>query len=107
LPLFFHPGWTTSPLWIFALIQTGASIILSYGTNLSRFSVIPAMVMHAIFNTVSDFLNGMFAHTQPRTPMRFELIMAWCGITTAAILIFATKGQLAYPKNSLVHDNWR
>lgn len=106
LPLFFYSGWTTSPLWIFVLIQTGASIILSYGTNMSRFSVIPAIVMHAIFNTVSNFLNGMFTHTQPRTSMRFELVMALSGITTAAILVFATKGQLAYPKNSLVRDNW-
>ena len=87
------------------LVQAGASIILSYGTNLSRFSIIPAIVMHAMFNTVSDFLNGMFVHTRPRTSIRFELVMALCGIATAAALIFATKSKLAFRSNSLiVHD---
>jgi membrane protease YdiL (CAAX protease family) len=100
LPLFFYPNWTSSPLWIFILIQTGASIIFSYGTNISQFSVIPAIAMHAMFNTVSKFLNGMFIHTQPTISISFELVMALCGLSVAAVLILATKGRLAFRKNS-------
>lgn len=101
LPMFLYPGWTTSPLWIFVLIQIGLSIILSYGTNLSDFSIIAAIAMHAAFNTVPGFLNGLFSDTQPKTRVPFEFVLALCGLTTAAVLIFATRGRLAYRKDSL------
>jgi hypothetical protein len=100
LPLFFYPGWTSSPLWIYILIQIGSSIILSYGTNLADFSVIPAIAMHAAFNTVSGFLGGLFANTQPRASIPFESVLALCGLATAGVLILATRGRLAYRGDS-------
>lgn len=99
LPLFLIPGWTTSPFWIFLLILIGLAVIMTYGVNLARFSVIVAIVMHAAFNTVSRFLNGLFANIQPHTPIPFDLVLAICGLFVAAILVLTTKGRLAYHRD--------
>ncbi|MGQ0736605.1 MAG: CPBP family intramembrane glutamic endopeptidase [Acidobacteriota bacterium] len=96
LPLFLYPGWTSSPLWIYVLFLTGQSLILTYGTNLARFSILTPIAMHATFNTVSRFLSGLFAGTQPSAPIPFELVMALGGVAIALVLILATRGQHAY-----------
>jgi hypothetical protein len=100
LPLFWYTGWTSSPLWIYVLFLMGQSFILSYATNLARFGIITPIAMHATFNTVSRFLGGLFADTQPNAPIPFVLVMALCGLATAAVLILATGGRLAYRKDS-------
>jgi membrane protease YdiL (CAAX protease family) len=96
LPLFLYPGWTTSPLWIYVLFLTGQSVILTYGTNVARFGIVTPIAMHATFNTVSRFLGGLFAETEPSAPIPFELVMALCGLATALVLILATRGRLGY-----------
>ena len=96
LPLFLYPGWTSSPLWIYVLFLTGQSVILTYGTNLARFGIITPIAMHAAFNTVSRFLGGLFAETQPSAPIPFVLVMALCGLAVALVLIVATRGRLAH-----------
>jgi membrane protease YdiL (CAAX protease family) len=101
LPLFWYPGWTSSPLWIYVLFLTGQSFILSYATNLARFGIVTPIAMHATFNTVSRFLGGLFADTQPNAPIPFVLVMALCGLATAVVLILATRGRLAYRNSSL------
>jgi len=57
---------------------------------------ITPIAMHAIFNTVSRFLSGLFAHTQPSARVPFELVMALYGLATGVVLIVATRGRLAY-----------
>jgi membrane protease YdiL (CAAX protease family) len=97
LPLFFYPGWITAPLWIYVLIMIGVTFLLTFGTNLARFAVITPIAMHATFNTASRFLTGLFAGTAgPRIHIPFELVLALCGLATAAVLIVATRGQLGY-----------
>ncbi|MGA8029266.1 MAG: CPBP family intramembrane glutamic endopeptidase [Bryobacteraceae bacterium] len=96
LPLFLVPGWSSAPPWIFALILIGLSMIMTLGANVSRFSVITAILMHAAFNCVSRFLTGLFAAVEPKAPVPFELVMAVCGLAGAAVVILATKGRLAY-----------
>ena len=100
LPLFLYRGWTSSPLWIYALMLTGVSIILSLCANLSNFSIIPAIATHSAFNTVARFLGGLFVNAQPTTRIPVELVMALCGLAAAGVLIFATRGRLAYRKDS-------
>jgi membrane protease YdiL (CAAX protease family) len=96
LPLFWYPGWISSPLWIYVLFLTGQSLILTYGANLAGFGIITPIAMHASFNTVSRFLSGLFADTQPSARLPFDLVMALCGLATAVVLIVATRGRLAY-----------
>ena len=100
LPLFLYPGWISSPLWVYVLFLTGQSLILTYGANLAGFGIITPIAMHATFNTVSKFLPGLFADTQPSARVPFDLVMALCGLATAAVLIVATRGRLAYRADS-------
>ncbi|MBV9038064.1 MAG: hypothetical protein JO182_26490 [Acidobacteriaceae bacterium] len=76
LPLFFAPGWTSSPFWIYVLIVISLSLIIGFVTNVARFAVVPAIVTHAMFNTVSRFLNGLFKEVQPSAAIPFELVLA-------------------------------
>ncbi len=96
LPLFIRPGWESAPLWVYLGILTGLSIIMSYAANLTRFSLITAIAMHAAFNTVSRFLAGLFATTQPTTHLPFEQVLALSGLGVALTLILVTRSRLAY-----------
>jgi len=40
----------------------GVTFLLTYGTNLARFSVITPIAMHAASNTGSKFVNGLRGH---------------------------------------------
>ena len=100
LPLFWYPGWTSSPLWVYGLFLTGQSLILTYGANLAGFGIITPIAMHAIFNTVSRFLSGLFVEVSPSTRLPFVLVMALSGLATGIGLIVATRGQLAYREDS-------
>jgi membrane protease YdiL (CAAX protease family) len=104
LPLFLYPGWTSAPLWIYVLFLTGQSVLLTYGTNLAGFGIITPIAMHAAFNRVSRLLAGLFAETQPRAPIPFELVMALCGLATALVVILVTRGRLAYCETPAVRD---
>jgi membrane protease YdiL (CAAX protease family) len=96
LPLFLYPGWISASLWTYVLLLIGQSVILTYGANLAGFGIVTPIAMHATFNTVSRFLSGLFADTQPSARVPFDLVMALCGLATAAALIVATHGRLAY-----------
>jgi CAAX protease family protein len=98
LPLFLIPGWTSSPLWTYVLMQCGLSFILTFSVNTARFSVIPAIATHGMFNTVSRFLGGLFAGVQPRVQTSFDTLLASSGLGTALVLIFLTKGRLAHAR---------
>jgi|SRR5688572_11576472 len=95
-PLFFYPGWTSAEPWIYFVIVVGLSVILTYATNLARFSVLAPIAIHAIFNTVSRFLAGLFADASPTVQIPFTLVLAVSGIVVAAILLLVTKGRLGY-----------
>ena len=74
LPLFIRPRWESAPLCVYLGILTGLSFIMSYAANLTRFSLITVIAMHAAFNTVSRFLAGLFATTQPSTALTLILV---------------------------------
>jgi uncharacterized protein len=96
LPLFLIPGWTSSPLWAYVLILAGISVIMTFGANLAGFSVVPAIATHAVFNTVSRFLAGLFRGVQPRVHMSLVTLLALSALATALVLIVVTRGRLAY-----------
>ena len=94
LPLFLHPHWTSSPLWIYIFLVTTLSFIFTLVANWTRFAVIPAILVHAAFNTASRFIGGIFASVEPSASIPFELVMAFSGLAVASILLLATKGRL-------------
>ena len=98
LPLFFYPGWSSaSPLQYLAIV-VGAGVLLAFGANLARFAVVTPILMHAMFNTASRYLSGLFSglSVQPHTPIPFAMVMALCGLATAGLLAAITRGRLAY-----------
>jgi membrane protease YdiL (CAAX protease family) len=103
VPLFLIHGWTTSPFWTYVLIVVGLSFIIGCAANVARFAVIPAILMHAAFNTVGRFLNGLFKNSQPAVSIPFELVLAMGGLAVGFILILITGGRLAYPRRQDRH----
>jgi CAAX protease family protein len=96
LPLFLIAGWESLPLWSYGLVLIGVSIIMTWSANLARFSVLPAIVIHAAFNTVTRFLNGLFIGSQPRASLPFELVFPVSGLLVALLFIALTRGRLSY-----------
>jgi membrane protease YdiL (CAAX protease family) len=97
LPLFLIAGWGSLPLWSYGLVLIGVSLIMTTCVNIARFSVLTAIVMHAAFNTVTRFLNGLFAATAPRANLPFELVFPLSGLLVAIVLVLMTRGRLSYP----------
>jgi len=96
LPLFISPGFYSAPFWIYTLIVVGPRLIIATVVNWSRFSIAVAIVMHASFNTVSHWLNGLFRDVQPQSSLPFELVLALGGLSLAAILIGGSRGRLGF-----------
>jgi hypothetical protein len=86
--------------WSYVVLVTCQSFLLTYGANLAGYGVVVPIAMHATFNTVSRFLNGLFASTQPHARIPFELVMALSGLAVVVVLIVATRGQLAHRMDS-------
>ena len=86
------------PLWSYSLVLVGVSVMMTWGVNIARFSVLTAVVMHAAFNTVSRFLNGLFAGAELRTNIPFEVVFPASGLFVALLLVVITRGRLAHQK---------
>jgi|HubBroStandDraft_1064217.scaffolds.fasta_scaffold02990_3 membrane protease YdiL (CAAX protease family) len=81
LPMFLVEGWTTATPWEFLLILVGVSFLLTAAANLSRFSVLVAIVLHAFFNTSPAMLNAMTHDLPPRPHQQvsYALAVLVCG----------------------------
>ena len=111
LPFFWYPGWNSIPIWNYFLIVTAFAVMLSWATNLARFGVIAAILMHAAHNTSGRYFAGLFAHIKPGSGgflrafaevaglnirMSFGVLIALCVWAGAILVIAATKGRLGY-----------
>jgi len=92
LPLFLIKGWTTSPFWIYAIIVTALSVIITLGYNLSGGSVITAILVHDTFNAGGAPLHDFLGNATLR--QHFDLIVACAFLLTAIALIASTRGKL-------------
>ncbi len=100
LPLFLIAEWGSLPLWSYWLVLVGVSIIMSWGVNVARFSVLTAIVMHAALNTAARFLNGLFVGIEPRANLPFEMVFPMSGLLVAVVLIVMTRGRLSYHRDT-------
>jgi len=101
LPLFLIHGWTTAPVWAFFLIVTGLSVIMTFGFNLSRGSVIVAIVLHDTHNSAGGPLYEMLAKATLREHPGPDVYTACAFVVVAVALIAVTRGRLGFPKR---HD---
>ena len=104
LPLFLLPGFSSAPFWMFALIVVTHSILLTIATNLAHFAVLPAIVMHWVFNNSAGVLSGLLANVELPATLPFELVMGLCGLAVALAGIVLTKGQLACSRTLTDHS---
>ena len=101
LPLFLIQGWTTSPFWIYAIIVTALSVIITLAYNLSGGSVITAILVHNTFNAGGAPLHDFLGNATLR--QHFDLIVACAFLLTAMALTVSTRGNLGM-KCSAVAD---
>jgi membrane protease YdiL (CAAX protease family) len=92
LPLFLIQGWTTSPFWIYAIIVTALSVIITLAYNLSGGSVITAILVHDTFNAGGAPLHDFLGNAILR--QHFDLIVACAFLLTAMALTASTRGNL-------------
>jgi membrane protease YdiL (CAAX protease family) len=96
LPLFLRPGWEGQRFWVYTITVVGLTIMMSYCVNLARFSLITAIATHAAFNTIPKWLNGLVGNADLSLPVSPDLLIALPGLVVAVLLVFATRGKLAY-----------
>lgn len=96
LPLFLIPTWSSATPLHYLLIVAGLGAIMTLAANLSRFSVLCAILIHAAFNTSSRWLGLMVQPLSLPDGTDVVFMLAVCGIVAACgiavlFLFFAKK----------------
>lgn len=118
LPLFLSDAWPHPPFSLYLPLLMSLTVLLSFGANLARFAAIPAILGHAVFNSVGTYPGGLFA-TEPMSAgnvfwKAFSFVMKRvgaapfgvgpntvvlsCGVAVAVVVVLSTRGRLAAPK---------
>jgi membrane protease YdiL (CAAX protease family) len=77
-PLFLIPDWNSASPWQYVLILVGVSLLLTWATNLARFGILVAMVLHAFFNTSSRLLGALIGNLPTRSHVMVIYAVAVC-----------------------------
>ncbi len=94
LPLFLVPQWAGSPLWIYCLLVFAFGFTINFCFNLSRGSILVAIVMHGIFNASSGVLGLFLADADISSAIRPDLLLAFCFLLAGCVLVLASRGRL-------------
>jgi CAAX protease family protein len=105
LPLFLVQGWTTAPVWVFFVIVTGLSVIMTLGFNLSRGSVIVAMLLHDTHNSAGGPLYEMLAKATLRKHPGPDVFTACAFVVMGVALIVLTRGRLGLERSGAVRES--
>ena len=86
LPAFYLQGWTSASRWQFLLIEVGISFLLTAAANISRFSILIAILLHAFFNTSTGLVNALTHSLPPRSypQTSYALTVFACGVVLGA-----------------------
>ncbi len=105
LPLFFLPsGFRLVSILAIALCLVCATLIMTFGANLSRFSIGAAVMMHYAFNSSGGLYGGLTAGVEMRAGVSQEVVMPLSLLATAAAIAALSRGRLAATKDpSPVH----
>lgn len=84
---------------MYAIGLVSLSVEMTFAANLSGFSIIVAIVMHALASTQSGYLSrGFIAHAQPRA--HWEWAWSVATLLVPALLLLATRGRLGADRQS-------
>jgi membrane protease YdiL (CAAX protease family) len=78
LPLFLVPQWNARPIWIYALLVMAFAFVINLGFNVSRRSVIVAILLHATFNASSAVLGGFLGDASLDLSTPPDIVIAVC-----------------------------
>jgi membrane protease YdiL (CAAX protease family) len=92
LPLFLLHGWSSAPVWAFFAINTSLSVFMTFGHNLSRGSVLVAILLHTVHNSAGAPLHMFLDGAALRG--HFDEITACSFLVGAAVLMISTTGHL-------------
>jgi membrane protease YdiL (CAAX protease family) len=101
LPLFLVKEWTSYPFVYYVMWVVGVSLIITFAFNLSRGSVVVAVVAHSAANAVgySDYFRDELLRGVPtRTGISKELALVVSVFVLGGLLAALTRGQLGNPK---------
>ncbi|WP_257386934.1 CPBP family intramembrane glutamic endopeptidase [Tahibacter caeni] len=93
-PLFLVPSWNGTAPWVYFLLVGGFGFVMSLCFNLSRNSILVAILLHAVFNASSGVLGRFLAHTEITGEIRPDLVLAGSFAVVAVLIVLATRGRL-------------
>jgi len=93
-PLFLVPSWNGTSPWVYFLLVGGFGFVMALCFNLSRCSVLVAILLHAVFNASSGILGSFLAHTAITSDVRPDVILASSFALIAIIIVVLTRGRL-------------
>jgi len=102
-PLFLVPSWNGASPSIYFLLVTAFSFVMGFCFNLSKGSVVVAVLLHAVFNASSPVLGEFLGHATITTDIRPELILALSFALLACALIVFSGGRLGLSRNRRHH----
>ncbi|MGN6212284.1 CPBP family intramembrane glutamic endopeptidase [Parafilimonas sp.] len=100
LPLFLLPAWTSSPMYIYALLVISLSFTMTFIYNISKGNIAIAIIMHGIFNCSPFILNDFLSNAVTKDFISFEQLLALSFLFLAIILLLFTRGKLGYIKST-------
>jgi uncharacterized protein len=93
-PLFLIHDWLSVPVWAFSILILCLAVLMTWGFNQSRGSVVSAVLMHALFNSSFPILAGLCSGIPTREP---GLVWYLGGVVvTTLVALGATRGRLGY-----------
>lgn len=95
-PLFLVPSWNGTAPWIYVVLVAGFGVVMSLCFNLSRNSVLVAILLHAVFNASSGVLGAFLVRTEITSDVRPDVVLAGSFAALAILIILTTRGRLGY-----------
>lgn len=96
LPLFFLPsGFRLASILVIATGLICGTLVMTFGENLSRFSIAAAVMMHFALNSAGGLYGGLTAGVEMRAGVPQEVVMPISIIATSAAIAALTRGRLA------------
>ena len=101
-PTFLINGLNTVQILSYSLVVLGLSVLMSFGANLSRFSIVVAVVMHAACDTRGCLIERLATNASEKTHGQLIWIISSLLIPVAIILV--TRGRLGVRQSPASFD---
>lgn len=97
-PLFLVPSWNGASPWAYFLLVLAFSFVMSLCFNVSRNSVLVAVLLHAMFNASSPVLGTFLSNAPVVAEISPDAILALSFAAVAVLLTVLTAGKLGLRK---------